>query len=468
MADPIINLDIRPPKTARQDPDWNQCLCHVRTVTGTLTKFTPQSWTKLRQSAEERKDFIYDQLKGHWNEGPAGGYHRPCYQTYTNKTLIQRLLSKRGTLSPNVSSVVRPSTSRPSRTRKLPLKAACIICQKAQRRSGSKLEILSQCLTTQASEKLLEAAKAKQDERILLELRGIDLIAAKIKYHKTCYGGYTRSKNTTPIKQDDCEVNAIYEATFQHVVNYVTERIIDGLDVMRMTNLRDMYIDLLAENGIESPNYRTEKLKRRLIKHFGNSLEFWQPQRMSDTEIIYSKAIRIGQAVEASAATIVTQAELPSLSPTVQYSQIQQVFLCAKIIRAELLAVKNNIPWPPMPDDLTEDHIQVPDLVYNLLAWVLCGDSDEGAVSSSKPNLPDSSHRHVLSIAQDLLHCVSRGRVKTPKHVVLPMTVRHLTRSSQLVGILNHLGHGLSNSQIQEVETSFKEIGKYLSLKSLQ
>ena len=34
------------------------------------------------------------------------------------------------------------------------------------------------------------------------------------------------------------------------------------------------------------------------------------------------------------------------------------------------------------------------------------------------------------------------------------MTVRHLTRSSQLVGILNHLGHGLPNSQIQEVETS--------------
>ena len=111
---------------------------------------------------------------------------------------------------------------------------------------------------------------------------------------------------------------------------------------------------------------------------------------MSDTEIIYSKAIRTGQAVEASAATIVTQAELPILSQTVQYSQIQQVFVCAKIIRAELLAVKNNILWPPMPDDLTEDHIQVPDLVYNLLAWVLCGDSDEGAVSSSGPNPRES------------------------------------------------------------------------------
>ena len=80
---------------------------------------------------------------------------------------------------------------------------------------------------------------------------------------------------------------------------------------MRMTELRDMYIDLLAENGIESPYYRTEKLKRQLIKLFGNNLEFWQPQRMSDTEIIYSKAIMTGHPVEASAATILTQPELP-------------------------------------------------------------------------------------------------------------------------------------------------------------
>ena len=65
MADPIINLDIRPPKTARQDPDWNQCLCHVQTVTGTLKKFTLQRQTKFKHSVEKRQDFIYDKLKGH-------------------------------------------------------------------------------------------------------------------------------------------------------------------------------------------------------------------------------------------------------------------------------------------------------------------------------------------------------------------------------------------------------------------
>ena len=56
-----------------------------------------------------------------------------------------------------------------------------------------------------------------------------------------------------------------------------------------------------------------------------------------------------------------------------------------------------------------------------------------------------------MSIAQDFLHCVSSGRVMTP------VTVKHLTESSQLVKILNHFGHSLSNSLIQEVETAISQ-----------
>lgn len=228
-------------------------------------------------------------------------------------------------------------------------------------------------------------------------------------------------------------------------MNYVPEKVTNGLDVIRITDLRDMYVDLLEGNDIKSPSYSTKKIMRRLIKYFRNKLKFWQPPKRSETEIIYSRVVKTGH-VEASATNVVSPTDLRAPSPSVQYDQIQQVFVCAQIIRAELLAVKNNTPWPPMPDDLTEDRIQVPDIVYNLLAWVLCSDSGEDSVSSCRLNLPDTSHRHVLSITQDLLHCVSGERIKTPKHVVLRMTIKHLTRSSQLVGILNHLGHGLSNS----------------------
>ena len=140
-----------------------------------------------------------------------------------------------------------------------------------------------------------------------------------------------------------------------------------------------------------------------------------------------------------------------------EYNKAHQVFRCAQIIRGELLAVRNTMAWPPTPEDLVENNVDIRDLVYNLLAWVLYGDSGDEAVSDEKLSLSDTNRRHVMSIAQDMLHVVSNGRVKTPKHVVLPLTERHLTRSSQLVEILNHFGHSLSNRVVQEVETAMAE-----------
>lgn len=69
---------------------------------------------------------------------------------------------------------------------------------------------------------------------------------------------------------------------------------------------------------------------------------------------------------------------------------------------------------------------------------------------------PDN-HRVILSIAQDIIYSVHRGRLKTPKHVVLPMTVKSLTGNAELITILNRYGHGISFSQVEELETALAE-----------
>ena len=99
-----------------------------------------------------------------------------------------------------------------------------------------------------------------------------------------------------------------YQSVFTQLVAVVQEKIIDGLDVCKMTDLRDTYIDLLDEIGIDVPNYRTEKLKARLQKHFGDRLSFWLPQQRVETEIVFSKTVSTGLAVEA----VVTAVEMIS------------------------------------------------------------------------------------------------------------------------------------------------------------
>ena len=51
----------------------------------------------------------------------------------------------------------------------------------------------------------------------------------------------------------------------------------------------------------------------------------------------------------------------------------------------------------------------------------------------------------------------SKGVVKPPKHIALPVSVKSMTGSAELVTILNRLGHGLSYSKLEEYETAVAE-----------
>ena len=56
-------------------------------------------------------------------------------------------------------------------------------------------------------------------------------------------------------------------------------------------------------------------------------------------------------------------------------------------------------------------------------------------------------------IAQDIVYSASHGRVKTPKHVALGMSVRHITGSKQVITLLNRMGHCSSYDEIEAVDT---------------
>ena len=65
--------------------------------------------------------------------------------------------------------------------------------------------------------------------------------------------------------------------------------------------------------------------------------------------------------------------------------------------------------------------------------------------------------RQILSIAQDIIHCNSKGRVKFPKHTSLAICVHHLTTSKRLIELLNKMGHCVSYDEMRAVNTSIAE-----------
>lgn len=112
-----------------------------------------------------------------------------------------------------------------------------------------------------------------------------------------------------------------------------------------------------------------------------------------------------------------------------------QVFRAAILIRSLVTDMKPVMAWPQTAERLDCDSCMVPDLMYKLFARILSPNVIYSIARRSY--VPSKAHRTVLSLAQDLVHCVSRGRVKTPKHVTLPLTVKILTGNAELKTILN-------------------------------
>ena len=84
-----------------------------------------------------------------------------------------------------------------------------------------------------------------------------------------------------------------------------------------------------------------------------------------------------------------------------------------------------------------------PDMLCNMLAWVLTSDTEY--CPERVTNLPNHVHCWILSLGQDLIHCVTRGRIKAPKHVLLPMTTKSLTGNAVVVTLLHRFGQRKSS-----------------------
>jgi hypothetical protein len=106
------------------------------------------------------------------------------------------------------------------------------------------------------------------------------------------------------------------------------------------------------------------------------------------------------------------------------------------------------MPWPPVPAELKDASIYIPASLKSFLKMLLSGETDNSATVSARV------HRLVESLGQDIVYGITCGKVKTPKQILLPYAVKSLTGCVELIRILNRSGHGVSYSQLEEIDTA--------------
>ena len=167
------------------------------------------------------------------------------------------------------------------------------------------------------------------------------------------------------------------------------------------------------------------------MKAFGNHIQFRQPNYKS--ELVFSKDVPKGAAIE----TACEQA----------FSEEKRLEEAALILRREVFAVYANmppLPCPPSSTYLLSKQTGIPPLLFIFTKALL----------SSKNNSTFSSERLIDSLCHDICYHLTNGQWKTPKHLLLGMSLRHITGSSKVVTFLYHLGHCVSHSTLLELETA--------------
>ena len=297
---------------------------------------------------------------------------------------------------------------------------------------------------------LREAAEKKNDESILTHIRGKDCVAIEVKYHKMCHLNYCRYLTRTASQKQ--ESDELYKQSYDvFCARVIVAKIIQQKKVSRMTNLHEKFVKIVQDTeGVDATNYRKYLLKARLRRDYPQ-LIFHQPDRKNQSELVFVQELSVGEAFEKSGETATSQSsqsetdeEMHLSSKAEQQKEVtlKELYDVAIALRASMSDVREmKLPWPPTSVDLTDETALklIPVKLFNFISWII-GFSDVPEMQTYI-KLEDAQMKKVLSLRQDMLFVYSNGRIQTPKSLALGMTVRQLTRSSQLTDVLNGFGH---------------------------
>ena len=155
----------------------------------------------------------------------------------------------------------------------------CIFCQKIEIKaiSNRKTE-RAECFPSwkhkaNAWENIESRAKQMGLDRFYTLVKDVDLFAVEAKHHPSCLRSFRTAlannecrSATVPLDpQQCCEVTA-HQKAFVPVLEYLRFHIVQRNEIVRLADLRLIYIKELKRNGYENENYGGEKLLRRIQK----------------------------------------------------------------------------------------------------------------------------------------------------------------------------------------------------------
>ncbi len=444
------------------------CLCHIKKGNKEKTRpFTETSWESFKNAVSVREDPISIKYPVVLEDKPVGTYHPACYKQYTNSGHLTKLQNRRRSPRKRPRSTINEETecvTPKKRTRRsdvstpiAPKQEKCFVCRKEVKYKKDKKnkEPLLICEDENVANRIKDAAIVRNDKRLLLDIGQMDpatITTLELKYHKPCYSSFTNSrqldilrKNTSTASSSGAEqLNPKIEA-FNMVVEIIDDKVIKQKSPLCLSFLRDKYLSILSEKGVEEPSCKISTMKKKITDEYSDSVAFAQFVNLQP-EYVYNSLSDPKEVEDKLNKSSDSEIEMDAFP----LGDENPVYHCGIIINNIIKSMEDTMPWPPPPEYICEENIEVPDILYNLLAYIITG--TPSPVAEGRMPVNSDTERAIFSAAQDLINIVTKGRVKTVKSLGLGVAVRNLTGNKEVNMLLNRYGHTLSYGVIQKYE----------------
>ena len=356
-------------------------------------------------------------------------WHKNCYASYCSSQNLSTFQTFRNLEEGSGSST--PSTR--SKTLSLDFKTKCLFCKLSKRKGDTNL---IRIYSDETVDKIRTRCKEINDVELLRLVAGdfSELQALEARYHKNCYNLYLKQDTTSSSNKE-----SIHDICFKLLIEETIEPALTEGRALKICNVLAKYKDFLREKNYDTyESYTTQKLKHKLLTHYGSKICI--TSEINQGQFLYSSSINISEVFELAAdyKQMLRDKELIESSDTRTDMLLERT---AELLKVDISNTKGISTQPLDPMDITDE--RVIEIVPESLKTFL----DKLCRACGKNN------KKLLSISQDIITLFSNGRKRMPKQVGLGISLKNSLRSKEFITYLNNLGHSICYDEVLRIET---------------
>ena len=433
----------------------NECVCCVICLKkgGELVNPKERGLATLHKTIRSLNESLYNEHKASGILDEEGflkpvKYHRICYQNYTSKNNQ----SYRQNIDLNQSDST-DTHDYLTRSGAVPMDASkCLFCSCLKKRGDRNLVQIS---TFHIQDTIRNAAKELEDQNLLAKVLGNYLIALEAKYHKNCLAEILTKAKRKATKPEAAETEtSLFDKGFRSLISETEDDFFQGAAFTTSFLLSKYKMQLKDLGYCDYQSHRFERLKKRLQDHFQDKMVIHQTKAANEPDLIYCSQIDL-QTVINKIANLKKQARLEAIENDLELpeeeSQNTNLFYTALALRsAQREAKGSDMKSKITSEDICIENMKkiVPETLFTFLSVLMFGRNPE--LSHCDPDI----ERTVLAVAQDIIFSATNSRCKTPKHVGLAVSVKHITGSKVVLRLLNSLGHSIGYDDVHLLDTA--------------